>query len=118
MKYVPKRLILYHPETVTRDDLPPPDCKRLTYIHKFVILVLLKRKEVAVEEVCQMYNLAPEGIEYWQKRYEQYGPHALKVNQGYQKRRSRMTAQERKTHQTGKRREAREQVERFDAQSI
>jgi len=75
----PNRVIGPHGETLTREDLPPPNTKRWVIRRKAEVVAAVRGGLLSLEEACSRYQLSVEEYLSWQQAIERNGIAGLRA---------------------------------------
>ncbi|SDF56803.1 Protein of unknown function [Limimonas halophila] len=74
-------------ETMTIDDLPPPDTKRWVARRKAEVVAGVRAGLISLEEACERYRLSMEEFLQWQRMIDDHGMRGLRTTRLQQYRR-------------------------------
>lgn len=74
-----KRVIGPTGETITLDNLPPPDTKRWVARRKAEVVAAVRGGVLTLEEACERYTLSVEEFASWQRMVEAHGLQGLRT---------------------------------------
>ncbi len=66
-------------ETLTLDNLPPPNTKRWVIRRKAEVVAAVRGGLISLEEACLRYTLSTEEFVSWQRAIEQFGLPGLRA---------------------------------------
>lgn len=66
-------------ETMTIDDLPPPDTKRWVARRKAEVVAGVRAGLISLEEACRRYSLSVEEFLQWQRMIDSHGMRGLRT---------------------------------------
>jgi hypothetical protein len=66
-------------ETLTLENLPPPNTKRWVIRRKAEVVAAVRGGLISLEEACKRYTLSTEEFISWQRAIEQYGLPGLRA---------------------------------------
>jgi len=75
-------------ETMTIDDLPPPDTKRWVARRKAEVVAGVRAGLISLEEACRRYSLSVEEFLQWQRMIDSHGMRGLRTTRLQHYRRS------------------------------
>lgn len=75
----PKRVIGPAGESLTLDDLPPPDVKRWVTQRKAEVVTAVRAGLLGLDEVYARYGITPEEFLSWTRRLDEHGLRGLRV---------------------------------------
>jgi hypothetical protein len=68
-------------ESLTVENLPPPDTKRWVIRRKAEVVFAVRNGLIGLDEACERYRLSAEEFLNWERLIAAHGLHGLKVTQ-------------------------------------
>lgn len=79
LRFRPASVIGPSGETLTLDNLPPPNTTRWVCRRKAQVVAAVDGGLLTPDEACQRYNMCPEELASWQRMFDRVGVPGLRA---------------------------------------